>query len=299
MTIGFIGLGKMGAKMVERLVGGGHELFVYDSNSDAIAASCRSGAKGTSSLADLASKLKAQRVIWIMVPSRVIDGVISELVPSLEEGDILIDGGNSFYKDSMRRAAETSRKGIYLIDAGTSGGIWGLTEGYCIMAGGKREAFDTVLPIMQTLAPGEALLYTGASGSGHFVKMIHNGIEYGMMQSYAEGFDLLHSKGEFSLDVAKIANLWRHGSVIRSWLLDLLHGELKDDPKLATLHPWVEDSGEGRWTIQEGIESGTPLPVITAALYTRFYSRETNSFAARTLAALRKAFGGHSIKSGG
>jgi len=296
MTIGFLGLGKMGANMVERLLGGGHTLFVYDTNPSAVAASCQRGATGTASLADLVKTLAGPRIIWVMVPSAVIEGVITQLLPLLSEGDIVVDGGNSYYKDSIRRAKLLAEKGIHFIDAGTSGGIWGLREGYCIMAGGDESIFEKIRPMLETLAPGESLLYTGPSGSGHYVKMIHNGVEYGMMQAYAEGFDLMHSKKEFSLDAAKIANLWRHGSVVRSWLLDLLHGELKEDSSLATLNPWVEDSGEGRWTVQEGIESGTPLPVITAALYTRFYSRETNSFAARALAALRKAFGGHSIK---
>lgn len=296
MTIGFIGLGKMGAKMVERLLGAGHTVYVYDNSNEALAASCQKGAIGCKTQTDLTSSLPAPRIVWIMVPSKVTEEVLDDLLSELGPGDIIIDGGNSYYKDSMRRAKRAAQHGIHFIDAGTSGGIWGLTEGYCIMAGGDEDAFRIVKPVMEALAPGDALLYTGPSGSGHYVKMVHNGVEYGMMQSYAEGFDLLQTKQDFALDMEKIANLWRHGSVVRSWLLDLLYQQLKDDPTLASLHPWVEDSGEGRWTVQEGIESGTPLPVITAALFTRFYSRETNSFAARILAALRKAFGGHSIK---
>lgn len=297
MTIGFIGLGKMGTNMVERLIGGGHTLIVYDRNPEAAAASCQKGARGTDSLSGLADLLDHVRIIWIMVPSKVIDTVVTELLPLLSEGDIIIDGGNSYYKDTIRRVKAAGESGIKFIDAGTSGGLSGLTEGYCIMAGGDSETIEFLRPVFTTLAPGKAFLHTGPAGSGHFVKMVHNGIEYGIMQAYAEGFELLLSKPEFALDSSKVADNWRHGSVIRSWLLDLLQGELQKDPCLTTLNPWIEDSGEGRWTVQEGIESGTPLPVITAALYTRFYSRDTNSFAARALAALRLAFGGHKIKN--
>jgi 6-phosphogluconate dehydrogenase len=293
MDIGVVGLGRMGANMARRLAGGNHRVVVYDRDPKQIRAVA---AEGAATLRELAAKLKAPRVIWVMVPSGDITGkVIAELSTILDKHDVLVDGGNSLYKDSLCRARELKEKGIYFVDAGTSGGIWGLEKGYCLMVGGDREAFRLVEPALKTLAPKDGYLHVGPAGAGHFVKMIHNGIEYGMMQAYAEGFALLKA-APFDVDLPAVAHLWNQGSVVRSWLLELAHRALKKDPQLASLRGYVEDSGEGRWTVNQAVESAVPAPVITAALFERFRSRITDGFGDRLLAALRNEFGGHATK---
>ncbi len=299
MELGMIGLGRMGSNMAQRLLLAGHRVVVYDPIPEAVQSLAERGADPASSLPDLASKLAAPRAVWLMVPSGdPTEGTISSLASELSAGDIIIDGGNSNYRDSMRRAADLSAKGLHFLDVGTSGGVWGLQEGYCLMAGGDTEAYQHVEPILKSLAPAPDKGYghVGPSGAGHFVKMIHNGIEYGLMQSYAEGFELMQAKQELSLDLSQIAELWRHGSVVRSWLLDLAARALDEDPRLEGIRAYVEDSGEGRWTVQESIELGVPAPVITHSLQARFRSRQDQPFSARMLAALRQQFGGHSVQ---
>ena len=298
MQIGFVGLGKMGGNMVKRLLGGGHTVVVSDRSAEAIQASVDAGASGSGDLKDLVSQLQSPRAVWVMVPSgKITQAVIDELGGLLSAGDILIDGGNSNYKDSMRRGEELGKKGIHFVDSGTSGGIWGLKNGYCIMAGGAQAAIDRIAPALTTLAPPNGWLHCGPVGSGHYVKMVHNGIEYAMMQCHAEGFELFNASG-FGLDNAKIAALWMQGSVVRSWLLELAADALAKDPKFEGIAPFVEDSGEGRWTVIDSIERAVPTPTISAALQYRFRSRQDNSYAARFLNVVRNQFGGHTIKKG-
>ena len=299
MQIGIVGLGRMGGNMATRLMRDGHEVFGYDPSPDALAELESHGGTGKTSLADLVSALDTPRTVWVMVPAGdITQSTVDELSDHMSSGDTLIDGGNSNYKESIRRANELAEKGIDMLDSGTSGGIWGLENGYCLTIGGNREAYDRNLPIFKTLAPPESdgNLYVGPSGSGHYVKMIHNGIEYGMMQAFAEGLELLEAKSDFNLDLAAICENWRYGSVIRSWLLDLTADELKEDPGLEQLSSYVEDSGEGRWTVDASVELAVPAPVITAALQMRFRSRQDNPIGGRALAAMRNAFGGHSVR---
>jgi 6-phosphogluconate dehydrogenase len=297
MQLAMIGLGRMGGNMTERLLKGGHDVVVWDRSADAVKASAGQGAKGAADLGDLCARLAAPRVIWIMVPSgKPVDDTIEALVPHLGKGDVLIDGGNSNYKDSARRAAELRARGLELIDSGTSGGIWGLENGYCLMVGGTREAVARCEPVFRTLAPPDGFAHVGPSGAGHFVKMIHNGIEYAMLQAYAEGYELLRAKREFGLDLHQIAAVWNRGSVVRSWLNELAERAFAGDPTLAGLHGYVEDSGEGRWTVQESIDLDVPAPAIALALFARFRSRQDESFGAKVIAALRNEFGGHAVK---
>ena len=299
MQIGIVGLGRMGGNMATRLLRDGHEVFGFDPSSDALAELESHGGSGKSALADLVNVLNTPRTVWVMVPAGdITQTTVDELSKHMSSGDTLIDGGNSNYKESIRRANELAEKGIDMLDSGTSGGIWGLENGYCLTIGGNREAYKRNLPILKTLAPPESdgNLYVGPSGSGHYVKMIHNGIEYGMMQAFAEGLELLEAKSDFNLDLAAICENWRYGSVIRSWLLDLTSEELKEDPGLDRLSSYVEDSGEGRWTVDASIELAVPAPVITAALQMRFRSRQENPIGGRALAAMRNAFGGHSVR---
>ena len=300
MQIGLVGLGRMGGNMAIRLLRDGHCVFGFDPESSALSDLESHGGKGKSSLSDLVDALEAPRTVWVMVPAgEITESTVDELTRHMSSGDTLIDGGNSNYKESIRRAARLSGLGIDMLDSGTSGGVWGLENGYCLTIGGSKEAYERNLPIFKSLAPPESdgNLYVGPSGSGHYVKMIHNGIEYGIMQAFAEGLELLEAKSEFNLDLAAICENWRYGSVIRSWLLDLTTEELKADPGLGALSSYVEDSGEGRWTVDASVELGVPAPVITSALQMRFRSRQENPFGGRALAAMRNAFGGHSVKS--
>ncbi|MSQ25772.1 MAG: decarboxylating 6-phosphogluconate dehydrogenase [Dehalococcoidia bacterium] len=299
MELGLIGLGRMGGNMAQRLLRGGHRIVAYDASPQALAATAAHGASSASSLADLVKKLAPPRAVWLMLPAGAItEQAIADLSPLLSKDDVILDGGNANYKDSARHAAELSPKGIHFLDCGTSGGIWGLTEGYCLMVGGDPIAVKRLEPIFHTLAPApdRGYAHVGPAGAGHYVKMVHNGIEYGLMQAYAEGFALLEAKEAFALDLPRIAELWRHGSVVRSWLLDLNAAALKDNPALEGIAPYVDDSGEGRWTVQEAVDLAIPAPVITLALQERFRSRQANSFADRLLAAMRNQFGGHAIK---
>ncbi len=298
MELGMIGLGRMGANMTERLVRGGHRVISYDRSAEAIQRVVDIGGVGAHSLADFVKQLSPPRVIWMMVPSGApVDQTIEQLLPSLSKGDILIDGGNSNYKDSIRRAEKVSAHGMHFVDAGTSGGIWGLENGYCMMVGGEKEIVERLAPIFTTLAPANGYLHVGPNGAGHFVKMIHNGIEYGMMEAYGEGFELLKAS-QFDLDLAKISHLWNQGSVVRSWLLELAERAFDEDPKLSSIKGYVEDSGEGRWTVEEAIEKGVPAPVLMLSLFARFASRQEDSFSAKFVAALRNEFGGHAVKKG-
>jgi 6-phosphogluconate dehydrogenase len=297
MQLGFVGLGKMGLNMVTRLVRDGHEIVAFDRNAEAVERASVAGARSASSLDALVASLAAPRAIWIMVPAgEPTESTVTALSTRLSEGDIIIDGGNSNYHDDVRRADMLTRSRLHYMDVGTSGGIWGLELGYCLMIGGSVEACRRVEPIFRSLAPPHGYLHVGGSGAGHYVKMIHNGIEYGLMQAYAEGFDLLH-RSPYRLDLAKIAALWGNGSVVRSWLLELTARALAEDPDLSSLKGYVEDSGEGRWTLQEAIDRGVPAPAIAASLFTRFRSREDNPFGERLLAGLRQQFGGHAVKT--
>jgi 6-phosphogluconate dehydrogenase len=297
MKIGFVGLGKMGGKMVERLIKGGHEIVAFDPVTEALKQAENEGATPAHSLQELVEELDVPRAIWMMVPSgdptRETIGSLSSL---LAEGDILIDGGNSLYSDSMTRARTLKARGVSLLDAGTSGGIRGLKIGYCLMIGGKEAAFRRLEPVFKTLAPQDGYAYVGPSGAGHFVKMVHNGIEYALLQAYGEGFEILNAKKEFELDLEKIAYLWNQGSVIRSWLLELAEGAFSKDPSLSSIRGYVEDSGEGRWTVAEAIKNNVPAPVITLSLLERLRSRQEESFSAKVIAALRNEFGGHGVK---
>ncbi len=294
-----VGLGKMGGNMVQRLLRGGHEVAVYDLNAEAVQKLAALGATAASSLEELAGALQAPRVVWVMVPAGdPTEQTLRSLADLLQPGDVLIDGGNSNFHDSKRRAAELGARGIGFVDAGTSGGVWGLENGYCLMVGGSDESVRVCEPAFVTLAPENGYLHVGASGAGHFTKMVHNGIEYGLMQAYAEGFEILH-KSEFGLDLERIAGLWQHGSVVRSWLLELLErAYAAEGQELERIRGWVADSGEGRWTVQTAIDLDVPAPVITLSLMARFASRQDESYGAQVLAALRNQFGGHAIKEG-
>ena len=299
MKLAMVGLGKMGANMTERLLKGGHEVVAYDLRGEAVARAVENGAIGAGSAQEVADRLDTPRVVWVMVPSgRATDATIDALVPHLTAGDVVIEGGNSNYKDTVRRAETLAERGLHLVDVGTSGGVWGLAEGYSLMVGGDPAAAESVRPIFETLAPApdRGWGYVGPSGSGHYVKMVHNGIEYGMMQAFAEGFSILKHKTEFELDLHQVAEIWRHGSVVRSWLLDLAARALEEDQDLEEIAPWVSDSGEGRWTVAEAIEQDVPAPVITLALLARLRSRDEESYADRMLAALRNQFGGHAVR---
>jgi 6-phosphogluconate dehydrogenase len=337
MQIGMIGLGRMGANMVQRLMNDGHQCVVFDINAGAVANLAARGATGAHSLEDFMAQLSTPRVIWLMLPAAIVDQELTALAPLLEAGDIVIDGGNSFYRDDIRRGAELKQKGIHYVDVGTSGGIAGLTGGYCLMIGGEKEIAEHLLPVFASLAPGvdsaarlsgrengdssaeQGFLYCGPHGAGHFVKMVHNGIEYGIMEAYAEGFNILRKANagkrsratdaettplrnpeyyQYELDLPEIAEVWRRGSVIRSWLLDLTAAALLEDPDLKNFEGRVSDSGEARWTIAAAIDEEVPVPVISAALFGRFESRGETDFADRLLSALRKQFGGHAEKKG-
>ena len=299
MEIGIIGLGRMGGNMAQRLLKGGHKVVAFDLRPEVIKELEGAGAAGASSLADLAAQLSTPRAVWVMAPAgEATERTLTALAGALSEGDVIIDGGNTNYKDSMRRAAMLKEKGLDFLDVGTSGGIWGLTEGYSLMIGGDKAAYERIEPIFKTLAPSPSTGYghVGPAGAGHFTKMVHNGIEYGMMQAYAEGLELIHAKEELNLDLPQITEIWRYGSVVRSWLLDLTADALKEDPEMSSLEPYVDDSGEGRWTVEESIALAVPTPVITLALQMRFRSRQNNSFSAKLLAAMRNQFGGHTVK---
>ncbi len=296
MQLGFVGLGKMGMNMVTRLNHGNHAVVAWDRSAEAVTRVRDVGATGVDSLAALVAQLRAPRAVWVMVPSGApTESTVSALAELLSPGDTIIDGGNTNFHDDVRRATALAAKGLTYIDAGTSGGIWGLTEGYCLMVGGDEAACRRLEPIFLTLAPPDGYLRVGGPGAGHYVKMVHNGIEYGLMQAYAEGFELLE-KSEYAIDLGKVSALWMQGSVVRSWLLELTARALAADPTLAQLEGYVEDSGEGRWTLQEALERSVPMPALTASIFTRFRSREHNPFAERLLAAMRQQFGGHAVK---
>ena len=297
MRLAMIGLGRMGGNMSERLMKGGHEVVVFDRSAEAVQKYVAQGATAASTTAEVTSKLSGPRIVWIMVPAgKPVDDTIAALLPGLKSGDVIIDGGNSNYHETMRRAAELQPKGIHFVDSGTSGGIWGLANGYCLMIGASPEAFKLCEPIFKTLAPENGYAHMGPPGSGHYVKMIHNGIEYGMLQAYAEGYEILHASKHFKLDLHKIAAVWNRGSVVRSWLNELAEDAFSKDVDLKDLRGFVEDSGEGRWTVQEAIDLDVPAPVITLSLLTRLRSRQPDSFSAKVIAALRNEFGGHAVK---
>ncbi|MDD5729996.1 MAG: decarboxylating 6-phosphogluconate dehydrogenase [Candidatus Omnitrophica bacterium] len=297
MQIGFVGLGKMGLSMSERLVRKKHSVVAYDLDTRARRAAKKTGVKTAESLKDLVDQLKTPRIIWVMVPAgKPTDEVIQALSTVLSKGDILVDGGNSYYKDSMKRADRLKEKGVIFLDAGTSGGVWGLKEGYCFMVGGEKKAFEKLEPVFKALAAGDGYAYVGRSGAGHFVKMVHNGIEYGLLQAYAEGFALLNGKKEFNLGLKEISHLWNHGSVIRSWILSLCEDAFGKDKNLRGIKGYVEDSGEGRWAVAEAVSGNIPAPVITLSLLARLRSRQKSSFSDKVIAALRNEFGGHAIK---
>lgn len=297
MKIGFIGLGKMGFNMVHRLLNNNHEVVVWDRSTESIKEIEKLGAESATSLVDLVAKLPARKVVWLMVPSgKPVDENIDSLLELLGKDDIVIDGGNSYWRDTQIRAEKAAQKGIHFLDCGTSGGVWGLQNGYSLMYGGDKVAADYIEPIIKSLAPENGYVYCGVSGTGHMVKMVHNGIEYGMMQSYAEGFEILE-KSPYDIDLTKVADAWQYGSVVRSWLLELAVNALKEDPKLEQLQDYVSDSGEGRWTVQTAMDFDVPAHVITASLFTRFQSRQKESFAMKMLAALRNQFGGHAVKT--
>ncbi|HEX2168572.1 MAG TPA: decarboxylating 6-phosphogluconate dehydrogenase [Longimicrobiales bacterium] len=301
MRIGMAGLGRMGAGITGRLLAGGHEVVAYDLDPAAIEAAVAEGAIGAASLEAMIDRLDPPRAVWVMVPSGApTEKTLRAAADLLEPGDVLIDGGNSNYNDTQRRAAELAARGIQLVDVGTSGGVWGRAEGYSLMVGGVRSAVERLRPVFETLAPApdRGWGHVGPNGAGHFVKMIHNGIEYGMMQAYSEGFAVMQRKSELELDLAQVAGIWRHGSVVRSWLLDLTESALKEHGDLESIAPWVSDSGEGRWTVAEAIALDVPAPVMTLALIQRLRSRDEYSFGDRLLAALRQQFGGHAIRSG-
>lgn len=299
MQLGMIGLGRMGANMTTRLLQGGHQVVVYDRSAEAVEQASEGGATGARSLADVVDRLETPRAIWVMVPSgEPTEETVQELAGLLSSGDTVIDGGNSNYKDTVRRGRQLAERGLHFVDSGTSGGVWGLKEGYSLMIGGDADAVQRLNPIFETLAPSPELGWgrVGPTGSGHFTKMLHNGIEYGMMQAFAEGFAILKKKTEFDLDLHQIAEIWRHGSVVRSWLLDLTAEALKEDQDLQAIAPFVSDSGEGRWTVAEAIELDVPAPVITHSLIARLRSRDEMGYADRMLSAMRNQFGGHAIK---
>lgn len=302
MQLGIIGLGKMGGNMARRLAGGGHEVVGYDFDSEAVKNVVNDGIAGTHAVEELVERLAPPRAVWLMVPAGdPVDQSIEELAPKMSSGDVIIDGGNSNYKDTLRRAEAVRQYDLHFVDVGTSGGVWGLEQGYSMMVGGENETVEKLRPIFETLAPGadKGWGHVGPVGSGHFVKMVHNGIEYGAMQAYAEGFAILREKEQFELDLHQVAEIWRFGSVIRSWLLDLTAKALGENANLSGIAPFVEDSGEGRWTVKEAIDLDVPAPVITLALQRRLRSRVDESFADKLLAAMRHEFGGHDVKTEG
>jgi 6-phosphogluconate dehydrogenase len=302
MQLGLIGLGRMGGNMNLRLLRGGHQMVVWNRSRPPLEAAVKAGAAPSETFADLVSKLEAPRAVWVMLPAGdTTEKAVLDLMDLLSPGDTIIDGGNSNYKESIRRARMVEGRNLNFVDVGTSGGVWGLAEGYSMMVGGRKEAVDRLRPIFETLAPApdKGWGHLGPSGAGHFVKMVHNGIEYGMMQAYAEGFEVMHQKTDLELDVAQIAEIWRYGSVVRSWLLDLTADSLRENPDLDGIKGWVADSGEGRWTVAEAIDLDVPAPVITLSLLMRFVSRQDESYAAKLLAAMRNQFGGHEIKHEG
>ena len=299
MELAMIGLGKMGLNMSARLVRGGHRVIGYARTAATVEEAVKLGAEGAHTLEEVVRQLETPRIIWLMIPAgKVTDDTIEKLSTLLEAGDTIIDGGNSNYKESVRHAALLEPKGIEFVDCGTSGGIWGITEGYSLMIGGKHEVVEKIRPIFETLAPAadKGWGYVGPHGAGHYVKMIHNGIEYGMMQAFAEGFSIMKATKEFGVDLSQISHVWQYGSVVRSWLLDLAARALDQDKDLADIKPWVADSGEGRWTVFESIDLDVPAPIITLSLQTRFASRDEENFTARMLAALRNQFGGHAVQ---
>ncbi len=302
MRIGMIGLGRMGGNMAERLIKDGHEVVGYARSRETVDRFTKKGGIGAYSLEELVNSLSSPRIVWLMIPAGApIDMTIKRLIPLLTEGDTIVDGGNSNYKDTLRRAALLKDKGVNYVDVGTSGGIWGLTEGYSMMVGGDDRAVEQLRPVLETLAPAPDLGWghVGPSGSGHFVKMVHNGVEYGMMQAYAEGFAIMDKKDEFNLDLHRVAEIWRYGSVVRSWLLDLISEALGENPSLEGIAPFVEDSGEGRWTVFEAIDLDVAAPVITMSLLRRLLSREEEDYSDKLLSAMRNKFGGHEIKKEG
>ncbi len=297
MELGFVGLGRMGMNMVLRLLKGGHDVVAYNRSPGKTKIAEESGARGAYSLRELVAALTPPRTVWLMVPAGPpVDENMSEVAQLMERGDLIVDGGNSNFKDTQRRAADLAQQGLRFLDVGTSGGIWGLEIGYCMMVGGEREAFQHLEPALKTLAPENGYAHVGPAGAGHYVKMVHNGIEYAMLQAYAEGFEILQ-RSQFELDLRQIAALWNQGSVIRSWLLELAERAFAEDPQLAEIKGYVEDSGEGRWTVSEAMDLDVPAPVITLSLLARFASRQEESFSAKVIAALRRQFGGHAIKS--
>jgi 6-phosphogluconate dehydrogenase len=297
MQLAMIGLGRMGGNMTERLLKGGHKVVVYDRSPDAVNKSTAQGATGASDLTAVVSQLTTPRIIWIMVPAgQPVDDTITTLIPHLSKGDVIIDGGNSNFHDTMRRGQDLQPHGIDFIDAGTSGGVWGLENGYCLMIGASDAAFTLCEPIFKTLAPDEGYAHVGPTGSGHYVKMIHNGVEYGMLQAYAEGYEILHASKTFHLDLHQIAAVWNRSAVVRSWLNELAEQAFTHDANIDQPKGYVDDSGEGRWTVQEAIDLDVPAPVITLSLLTRLRSRQPDSFGAKVIAALRNEFGGHAVK---
>ena len=297
MELGIVGLGRMGSKIVRRLLKSGHRVVAYDRTPRTVEGLMAEGAEGAFTLEDLAKGLSVPRAVWLMVPAGdTVTKSIDGLVPHLAPGDVLIDGGNSNYKDSMRRAEELRARGLHFLDVGTSGGIWGLEFGFCLMVGGEKAIFERLEPIFRALAPPEGYAHVGPSGAGHFAKMIHNGIEYGLMEAYAEGFEILRAQKRFRFDVLQMARLWNHGSVIRSWLLELTGRILEQNPDLEDIRGYVEDSGEGRWAVLEAIDSDVPAPVITLSLLQRLRSRQEESYSAKLIAALRNEFGGHVVR---
>ena len=299
MELGMVGLGRMGGNMAQRLLTGGHHIVAFDPQPLAVKAAEGNGADGVSSLDELVSKLTAPRAVWVMVPDGApTESTIKSLAELLSDGDMILDGGNSNFNDSIRRSKELAESGIEFMDVGTSGGVWGLTEGYSMMVGGSDEAFARIEPLIQTLAPSPTSGYghVGPAGAGHYVKMVHNGIEYGLMQAYAEGFELMNAREDMALDMAQIAEIWREGSVVRSWLLDLTAAAFQEDGDLSGLAAYVDDSGEGRWAVQESVDLAVPIPVITAALQARFRSRQDQPFGAKILSAMRNQFGGHAVR---
>jgi 6-phosphogluconate dehydrogenase len=297
MRIGFVGLGRMGANMVRRLVRDGHEVVAFNRTPEKTREIMTEGAEGAFSLEELVGKLAAPRAVWVMVPAGdATEAMIAELMELLAPGDTIVDGGNTNFHDDVRRHAMVAAKGLKYVDAGTSGGVWGLEVGYCMMVGGDRDAVEPLEPVFRSLAPADGYAHVGGPGAGHYVKMVHNGIEYGLMQAYAEGFEIMHAS-DYHLDLAQVSGIWRYGSVVRSWLLDLLHDGLEKNPDFVGIKDWVADSGEGRWTVQEAIDRDVPAPVITLSLQARFRSRQDESYGAKVLAALRNEFGGHAVKT--
>jgi 6-phosphogluconate dehydrogenase len=299
MKLGMVGLGRMGGNMAARLQQHGHEIVAHDPSSDAVERAVGAGAEGASSLAELCGKLPTPKVVWLMVPAGdITEDTVRELGGILGNGDVIVDGGNSNWQDSKRRAERLAPGGIRFLDCGTSGGVWGLANGYCLMVGGDDDAVAIVDPAFLALAPDDGYAHVGPSGAGHFVKMVHNGIEYGLLAAYGEGFEILE-RSSFDLDLGRIAGIWRYGSVVRSWLLELLHDALANDPGLASIRGYVDDSGEGRWTVEAAMDENVPAPITALALFLRYASRQDESFSAKVIAALRNEFGGHAVKPEG